>query len=111
MNNTSEKLASTVTVVQYAKAVKEVVDNYALLKKLRSKSKINKDLEIKKKLKLADQMKDLQKYQQIKIQKRLKIAQENAYSLENGGYTPFLVIKKELGADYKKEMVENQKLL
>lgn len=41
----------------------------------------------------------------------MKIAQENAYSVENGGYTPFLVIKKELGADYKKELEEQQKLL
>ena len=31
--------------------------------------------------------------------------------MENGGYTPFLVVKKELGADYKKEMQEKQKLL
>ena len=81
-----------------------MVDNYALLKKLRNKAKIGNDLEIKKKLKLADQAKDLQKYQLIKTQKRMKIAQENAYSVENGGYTPFLVVKKELGADYKKEM-------
>ena len=88
-----------------------MVDNYALLKKLRRKNHQNNDLEIKKKLKLVDNQRDLQKYQQIKTQKRLKIAQENAYSVENGGYTPFLVIKKELGADYKKEMEEKQQLL
>ena len=82
-----------------------------MLKKLRRKNHQNNDLEIKKKLKLVDNQRDLQKYQQIKTQKRLKIAQENAYSVENGGYTPFLVIKKELGADYKKEMEEKQQLL
>ena len=55
----TKDLKNTATVVQYAKAIKEVVDNYALLKKLRRKNHQNNDLEIKKKLKQVDNAREL----------------------------------------------------
>ena len=48
--------------IQYAKAVKNVVDNYALLKKIRKRGKGDSSLLIKKKLKQVDQQKDFEKF-------------------------------------------------
>ena len=41
----------------------------------------------------------------------MKIAQKDVYSWDKGGFTPFLVIKKELGTDFKKDKKEQQKML
>ena len=96
--------------MHFAKAVKDVVDNYTLLKKLRSKDKYNQKLEIKKKLKQEEQEKEMQKFKEITGKKRLKYAKDNSSHLKTkAAFIPLLKIKSDYSnkvPDYLKDLAE-----
>ena len=91
--------------------MQEVVDNYKLLKKLRSRGKSDANLLIKQKVRQADDKKEMEKFNQIMKQKRLQHSQGNPVHLKRkDSHMPMLKIKQDFSKEvpeYLKELAES----